>query len=571
MKKIIYIFIFILLIAGVSSNAQPLSGSYTINSAMSTGGTNFQSITDFSSRLNLNGISASVIATITPGSGPYVEQVVFNNIAGTSASNTITLDGSGETVTALTDSSKRYIIRLQDMQFMTIYNINILRDTAAASGFLGIHIYNTGNDITISNCNVIIPGTTSTLTGGYIASGSQTAILGTGDFHNITFSGNTSTGGGYGVSVFGLISNLASGIVITRNTFYDFHSNGIYLRETNGAEISYNNFDKRTSNITTVNAILIAQAANINSSIFGNDIRVSQTSNGMQNFRGIYLFDGTGHKVYNNVIHDIHLISGNFTAILVRTAGTAPEISFNTISIDTQATSSGNLYGIEEELSNTNSIIRNNVISITQLGANMAAFSLGNLSTLSTAFNSNYNDLYIPSGNVAIKRSTTPTLYQTLSNWQTASGQDATSTDAIPGFVSSTFPIPSSPALDNTGITIPGIVDDILGNLRNIPPDMGAYEFFAQGIKFSVSNQKAMTIYPNPAKETISIKLPQGIFSRMAYKIYDELGKIAGYGIFQTGIDPTVANFSVHTLNTGVYYILIRSNERDYSTSFVKE
>lgn len=117
MKKCLHIFLFIFLIAGVSSNAQPLSGSYTINSAMSTGGTNFQSISDFSSNLNSNGISASVIATITSGSGPYVEQVVFNNIAGTSASNTITLDGSVETITALTHSSVRYIIRLQDMEF----------------------------------------------------------------------------------------------------------------------------------------------------------------------------------------------------------------------------------------------------------------------------------------------------------------------------------------------------------------------------------------------------------------------------------------------------------------------
>jgi hypothetical protein len=100
--------------------------------------------------------------------------------------------------------------------------------------------------------------------------------------------------------------------------------------------------------------------------IYGNFIKVSQVDNGTMPFRGIYLFNGTGHRVFNNVIHDVNLTSGNFTAIEVRTAGTAPEIYFNTISLDNPNTSSGELFGIAEELSNTNSIIRNNIISITQ-------------------------------------------------------------------------------------------------------------------------------------------------------------------------------------------------------------
>lgn len=463
-----------------TSYGQPLNGTYSINSGLPTGGTNFNSFSSLAAALSSYGISGNVIITVAPGSGPYVEQVNFNPIPGIGPNATVFIEGNGELIKAATTTTDRHVVRLSFQTYFTINNLHIERDLASAGGFYGIHIYGSGNYITISNCTADILGTTSTLTGGYIASGSTTSILETGDFHNITFIGNKSTGGGYGISLFGLISNLASNISITNNELYDFHSNGVYLRETNGAIISGNTLEKNSSNVTSANAIQLAQAANVNAQIFNNFITISQVNNGSMTFRGIYLFNGTGHKVYNNVIHSVMLTSGDFTGIEVRTGGTAPEIYYNTISIDNTVNTSGNLAGIKEELSNTLSIIRNNNISITQpTSGNKSALILGSISNVGTAFNSNYNILWVPGGHVGQKGGefSTPVYYTSLADWQSASGQDLQSAaiDPLPATLS--LPVPTNPVVDNLGTSIVWITTDVLGVVRSNPPDIGAFEF----------------------------------------------------------------------------------------------
>ncbi|MBA3283475.1 MAG: hypothetical protein H0U27_00245, partial [Nitrosopumilus sp.] len=344
-----------------------MSGNYTINSTQSTGGTTFQSFTDFANEINTNGISSAVIVEVVIGSGPYNEQVVINSITGAGPFAEATLQGNGETIMATTNTTNRHVLRLANVQYFNINNLRIERDASSASGFYGIHIFNSGHNITITDCEVEMTGTNSTLVGGYILSGSEISILEPGDFSNIVIAANTARGGGYGASVYGQAFNLSTNILIEDNNFYDFHSNGVYLRETNGAIIRGNILEKTTaSTVSSCNAIQIAQAANVNATINDNFFSVTQTNNGTMTMRGIYLFNGPGHKVYNNVIHDINLTSGNFSAIEIRTGGTSPEISFNTISIDNAISTSGELFGIAEELSNTNSILRNNIISITQ-------------------------------------------------------------------------------------------------------------------------------------------------------------------------------------------------------------
>ncbi len=459
--------------------SNPLNGYYTINATLPSSAANFQSIKEFADSLNLNGVSGHVVADIIAGTGPYLGQVVFNHPAGAGPNATITLNGGGESASALTTTTDRHVIRLTDCSYFTILNLNILWDPGSTGGFYGIHLYHSAHDITLSNCNVSMSTSTSTLYGGLVASGSTTSILEAGIFHNISFYGNTLSGGGYGVSLFGVDTSLATNVVIDGNHFYNQHSNSIYLRETNGAIISNNNFDKYSPQVTSMNMIQLAQALNVNAQVFNNDIQLTQTSNGTMKIRGIYLFNGTGHQVYNNVIHNINLVSGDFTGIEVRSSNTSPEICFNTISIDNPNTTSGELFGIREELSNTNSILRNNIISITQPTTdNKSGLVLGTTSNLATALNSNYNDIYVPGGNTAQKGYlTTITYYTLLSNWQTASGQDANSTATDPLFYTPTLSIPSNMLIDNLGINIPWVTVDILGITRGAPPDLGAYEF----------------------------------------------------------------------------------------------
>lgn len=544
--------------------AQPLVGNYTIDAAVATGGTNFQSFSDFATSINANGISANVTTTVVAGSGPYLEQVVFSSITGTSATAGVILEGNGETLSAITDSTNRHALRISNCDYFTINNLHVLRDPASTHAFYGIHIFSTGNHITISNCEVDMTGTSSTLIGAYIASGSTTSILVTGDFHDIIITGCVASGGGYGASVFGMLSNLASGIVINNNTFNDFHSNGVYLRETQGAVVSNNHFDKSTPNITSANAIQVAQAANINTEIFGNFIRVSQVNNGSSTLRGIYLFNGIGHRVYNNVIYEVHLTSGNFTGIEVRTGGTAPLIAFNTITLDNASSTTGDLFGISEELSNTNSILRNNLVHITQqTSGDAAALVMGAISTVTTTFDSDNNLFWLPSGNVAMKGSLTPVYYATLANWNAASGDDANSVALNPMLASPSVPQPTNPAADNLGITYGNITTDVLGVTRGITPDIGAYEFTPTGINSYSTG--IISCYPNPVTNLLFVELPQG--KPELASVTDATGKTTAINYLQ-GENKLI--ISTAGLPAGYYMLKIMYDEKVFNARFLK-
>lgn len=455
----------------------PLSGNYTINNLLPSSATNFTSFNDLASRLSSCGVSGNVIVSVNAASGPYAEQVTFLNIPGLSASSTITVNGNGRTVTATTTAANRHIIRLKDLQYFTIKKLKIDMNPASAGGFIGIHIMGSGHHITLDSNEVDMKNATSTLFGAYVASGSETSILETGLFHNLSFTNNKATGGGYGVSVFGLVTDLAANIVISGNQFLDFNSNAVYLRETNGAMVHDNFFNKSAGAVGVTNGIQLAQSANVNGNIYNNYFKMSQTNGAL---RAIYLFAGTGHKVYNNVITDIQSESGEVTGIHLRTASTAPQVYNNTIAFNHESATTGNLFGIRIETANTGAVLRNNVININQTTSGFkAGIYLSSNSGISTSFNSNNNLLWIPGGNVAgYANVTTPTsIAANLTAWQ-ASGQDMNSVEANPQMYGAALPIPTNPSVADLGVTYGGLTTDIQGNARNLTtPDFGAYEY----------------------------------------------------------------------------------------------
>jgi hypothetical protein len=558
MKTHNYLFILLLLCTGIQ--ASPLNGNYSINSASMTGGTNFQSFNDLADSLNLNGISGNVVVTVVAGSGPYNEKVSFDSIPGTSDTSTIIIDGSNETITDMTDSTDRYIVRLWNCQFVTITNLHIQRQSAAASGFYGIHIMGSGRKINVTHCVVDMGINNSTLIGGVIASGSTTNIIKEGDFNDIVVSNDTFTGGGYSVSVYGKPGVLARGIVISDNVCYDFHTNGIMVRETDSVIICRNFMDKRDQFVVSVNCIQLAQSNNVNGQVYGNQIKVSMQNNLSQEIRGIYLFDGN-HRVYNNVINDINLTSGDFTAIEARSNQSFSEIYFNTISIDNPNATAGELIGFKETLNNTGTILKNNIISITQPTTGIAAgIALGSNSTVASAIESDYNDIYVPNGHVACKglALNPPVYFTTLSSWRLLSTQDSNSYSVDPGFISQSSSIPTNSAIDNQGTPLSFITDDILGTVRNIPPDLGAYEFITTGIDESANDE--VSVFPNPADQTVWIKCKSEINS---IEIYNSMGELI---LSEAGNFPNLKTVDIGKLANGMY--IIKVNEQSYVHSW---
>ena len=88
-----------------------LNGNYTINSAIAKGGTNYQSFGAFATDINTNGVSGPVVVDVASGSGPYNEKVTFS--ASGTATNTITINGNGETI----ENSSRSVIHLNGADY----------------------------------------------------------------------------------------------------------------------------------------------------------------------------------------------------------------------------------------------------------------------------------------------------------------------------------------------------------------------------------------------------------------------------------------------------------------------
>ncbi len=74
------------------------AGTYTINSALPTGGTNFQTFNAAIAAISC-GIAGSVVFNVAPASGPYNEQVTIPQIPNMSAVNTVTINGNNEILT----------------------------------------------------------------------------------------------------------------------------------------------------------------------------------------------------------------------------------------------------------------------------------------------------------------------------------------------------------------------------------------------------------------------------------------------------------------------------------------
>lgn len=450
----------------------PMNGNYTINSTVITGGTNFQTFNDLAGALTTCGVSDHVVVTVVDNSGPYNEQVKFNGIPGIGPNATVTINGNGETVTYLTTATYRHIIRLANQQHFTIRNLKIVRDNSATSGFMGIHLLGSATNVTIDSVEVDMGTSTSTLVGGIVASGDTASILAAGSYHNVSITNCKTSFGGYGVSVYGLTSDLSTNVDIKNNTLLDMSSNGVYLRETNGVEVS-----KNTIRIKGGNGIQLAQSANINGLIEKNVVSALSTTT--TTVRGIYVFWNSSaqpHKVINNIVHQFNAPAATVYGISARTGG---GLFYNNTVIldDNTATATGNTAGFYEEISSSGSVLMNNIFYVTRTSAgNKAGIILGSTTNISTGVTSNHNVFHIPSGNVVTKNSATPVHYATLSSWSTASGQDVNSFQTDPLFATGTA-IPTSAVIDNGGVSLAAVVDDITGATRSTTPDPGAYEF----------------------------------------------------------------------------------------------
>lgn len=346
-----------------------------------------------------------------------------------------------------------------------------------------------GYGVIVFNNNSATPCSNNTISYCTIASGSYPAYQG------IFFTGGTSTG---------------TNNVIDHNTFKNFSYHPIHLDYSSrfaNLKISGNEF-YNTSAVSERNyfkAIFIETGGSLGTTeISGNrfhDILTTYETMSGTAVTAIYATGLAGNtlNIFNNVIS--LGASSSFpmqTYYGVNLLGAAAyNLNYNSIYIGGTAVTQGSSYGVYKGASGTlnltNNVIYNARSNSTGTGKHYGIYSGGTVT-------SNYNNIYAGgSGGVYGSNGTDRA---TLTDWKTATGQDASSLSEDPGFLSLTTLAPDpdnlkTVSLNGRGTPLASIGTDISGNPRNTvsgTTDIGAYEFAPNFIAISGSTGLSGTV-----------------------------------------------------------------------------
>lgn len=510
-------------------------GVYTIN-ATGTGLTNFTSVVSFADAISLGGITGAITANIVPGSGPYTGQVLFTKALGSSITNTITINGNGNTIQANPTATDFYIIMLNGADYMRLNNFTI--KTLNISQAIGLHFMNRADSNIVDSVIVDFGNTILSSQTAHIAfSGASNSATTSNSAHNgirniirnCRLLSNPSGGPFYSFSIYGgstEASTVPSANQFINNDVVDPYIYGFYCQYT-GRDIYRNNRisqPNRTSTSTfygIYNQVSYFADTIENNQIFDVFKAVPTTTNQAYGiyFNSAFLTSSAPGVVRNNLIYNFN---GNGAWYGIYSGFTYNLHCYNnTISfINPTSLATGITYGFYNTTANTthNYYVRNNIIAINRGGtANKIGMWLNTAVTTSpTTFVFNNNAYFIQGTNSFVGNYLTTT-FPTLTNWKTANASafDQASVYANPLFKGTTL-VPSNDTLNNAGFSIPLIVPtDITGATRSLTPDIGAYEFIVPGADVGIVRLESPTTTRITALTSIPIDVTIKNFGKL--------------------------------------------------------
>lgn len=348
-----------------------LAGTFTINSAQATGGSNFTSFADAIAALDC-GVSGPVVFNVVPNSGPYNEIVSIPHVQNTSPVNTVTFNGNGNTLEYDNTSSERQLLTLSDAQYIKIDSLTF-KTLDATYGWAAL-ITNGSSHDTISNCFFdlsSITTTTSANSSGICFSASATSANSTGNNGSHCYiagnhlKGRAGSGGPYYALT---LAGASDSNIVHNNNFEDYYYYGVYITGAAGSVITDNEMHRPNKTSTTTFYGLYTTGATPGTVITGNRVHdPGGTTPNTSITYGLYIAgDGTSTapvKVYNNIVYNITQ-GGSIYGIYVTTAPYV-KLYHNTITIDQVLTGTSNNYGLYATGTNTGAEFKNNNISIT--------------------------------------------------------------------------------------------------------------------------------------------------------------------------------------------------------------
>jgi len=445
------------------------------------------------------GVAGPVVFDVQPFSGPYNEQIVLGNIPGMSATNTITINGNGNTLQFKSNNTnERAVLKLNGTDFLTVKNLNIraIGQLTTQFGF-GVQLMNGANNNKFKNCTIqATDSVTSTNYAGFVCSNTATSATGTGNAaSNLLIDSCTIIGGYYGLTLGGATGTtmgLPSDNVVRNTVIRDFYIYGTFISGQNNL-LFKNNDISRATRVGSVSTFygLYAAGRQIGSRFDGNKIHNPEgnfpsTSTTVYTIYGSTVVGkGSAPVVFcNNVVYNIKNNVGLQGGMYFLNLDSAQILNNSVVLDNDMATGTSTLYGMYISGNAPAAVVRNNVIHIGN--ANTGTKYMLFYATTTAVPNSNNNLFdFTGAGGTANHIGYSGTAKTTLALWQAVAGTpDLASQVTTPLFTSASTGnlTPQSAALNNVGAnTLPYVPTDILGVARTSTPDIGAYEFTPTG------------------------------------------------------------------------------------------
>lgn len=456
------------------SFGQLAAGTYTINSNVSTGGSNFANFNDLATAVTL-GITGQVTVNVVVGSGPYIEQVTFPAIPGVGpgpgGNIGITINGNGETIQFGTATGNYAVINMNGMDYMTIDSL-VVKQTSSSQAF-AVRLGNSSDENIFRNCTFENPNSTTYNNVVFLTSASATSysFRGSNLFKNLTLENNTFKGGYYNTRINGATSSSATatwseGLVMNNNTFTDYHYAGAYVYYyMQGVECSGNTFNARGTYNWGYNMYFYRLT----------DLEVTKNMVNNGNRYGIYTYyinrygTPSGRSlIANNMLNgDMH--NGNTLAYgIMLYYSDDMDVLFNSVHLRNQnntiSTSYGTYYYSCSDMTSNNNVIQ--VTGNTRYGY-YSRFMNG-------TYDHDYDTYWAESNSMTFYHN--GTTINGFAALQTA-GHHGNSQETSPSFVSNSDNHINGANLYQKAKAFAAVTDDIDGTSRPTSPSMGAHEF----------------------------------------------------------------------------------------------
>jgi hypothetical protein len=466
-----------------SSVALP-GGTYTINGNLPTGGTNFATFGDFQQAIACGGIAGAVTVNVISKGSAYNEQFILPNVGGTSATNTITINGNGQTITFGGGANWGTMV-FEGTQYVSVKKLNIV--STGTTNSAAVQFRNDARYLEFDSCEFKVSTTaTSTLVNPIVASGSTTSAVTAGlNVRDLTIKNSLIEGGYYGMTLMGpTAAPFSSNNVIENNVIRDFYLYGIYTTNQENSTFEGNDINRatRTGTITTFYAFYGANnMAGVK--FIRNKIHSPASTNTAATGTAYPIFLSLANAtaanpmlIANNAIYNMDM--NGLTYAIYISSGNFINFYHNTVSLDNTNATTASAQRVVQSFATTGTFeFKNNLFSITHGSA--APKHLMYFSNTVPTYIINHNQYHMGSLNGTNNFGFWGAEVTTFAAWQAVNSGafDQNSVLGDPIFAPNKITPQSSAGNNNGSNLLASVPVDLFGTARTITPDRGAIEY----------------------------------------------------------------------------------------------